>query len=158
MRKDLGRWSNRLLTAATLCLILVSAGCGTGDTGAIGPAAITGYDGRTLRLGFQPDHEALRARCEGQLSLNINAALSDILGRAIRCEYVVVGNAGGTEGRAVRPIAGLSTSERGEIAKDPAVRAVMDLFGGELDDFIREAATIPVLDLKDNEDDEPDAP
>jgi len=101
--------------------------------GLLQPAAVLGFDGQVLRVGYSPAHEALRQRCAGGMNEAIASALTGLAGRAIRCEYVSTGQAKGGQ---VAPASNvLTTAEKNEIGKDPAVRAVMDLFGGQVMDI-----------------------
>ena len=43
--------------------------------------------------------------------------------------------AGSVPAAPVAPVNGLSTAEKNNLAKDPSVRAAMDLFGGEIVDI-----------------------
>ena len=108
-------------------------------TGLLNAAKVLGVDGQTLRLGFPGAHENLRQRCQNEDEA-IRAALSRVFGRPVQCEYSVVAAAPGEEGKALaeRPAAAaLSTAQRTEISKDPAVKAVLDFFGGSIVDFPR---------------------
>ena len=108
--------------------------------GMLQPAAVLGFDGLVLRLGFDPAHEPLRLRCAGAMSQAVASALADLAGKAIRCEYV--SNGGGKSPLAANANGMLSTVEKNELAKDPAVRAVVDLFGGGVVD-IRKDGELP---------------
>jgi DNA polymerase-3 subunit gamma/tau len=108
--------------------------------GILQPATVLGFDGQVLRLGFGPAHESLRLRCAGAMSQAVASALTDLAGEAIRCEYVSTG--GGKTPPAAKANGVLSTAEKNELAKDPAVRAVVDLFGGGVVD-IRKDGELP---------------
>jgi DNA polymerase-3 subunit gamma/tau len=101
--------------------------------GVLQRATVLGFDGQVLRLGFNPAHEALRQRCAGGMNEAILSALTALAGKAIRCEYTSTGQAKAGEPTLANNV--LSTAEKNEIAKDPAVRAVMDLFGGQVVDI-----------------------
>jgi DNA polymerase-3 subunit gamma/tau len=121
--------------------------------GALRAGRVMSFEGDVLRLGFEPPNEVLRQQCEGPLQDTIRSALADLAGREIRCECVAVGPqavgaapagtpgsglANGESRPAARPPAALSTAEKAEIQKDPAVRAVLDLFGGDVVDVRRD--------------------
>ena len=106
--------------------------------GLLGPAKVLGVEGDTVRLGFDESHESLRQRCAGGMGEKIALALGGLFGREVRCEYVPTGEAGqAPPSRTPVRTAVLPTAERAEIAKDPAVKAVTDLFGGTLADVKR---------------------
>jgi len=98
-------------------------------------ASVLSYDDGLLRLGYDRSTEPLRARCAGPLCATICSALTELAGRSIRCEFVGAEGAGG-EGStpAVRPQV-LSTEEKNEIHKDPAVQSVLERFGGQVVDM-----------------------
>ena len=104
--------------------------------GAVAPAEVLGFDGQELKLGYDANHEALRRRCTEGLNAAIRAALSELAGKEIRCEYV---SGGAGAGAPPRLFGNLSTAEKEEIAGDPAVKSVMGLFGGEVVDVRRDA-------------------
>jgi len=119
--------------------------------GAVGPAKVLGFESDVLKLGFDGQHEVLRKQCEDRLDGAIRSALSDLAGRAIRCEYV---SNGGVEKAAAQPqraFAALSTAEKSQVANDPAVQAVTGLFGGDVIDIRRDA---PVVEADEDEDTE----
>jgi len=105
--------------------------------GAVAPAEVLGFDGQELKLGYDANHEVLRRRCAEGLDAAIRAAMSELAGKEIRCEYVSAGGAGA--GAPPRLFGNLSTAEKEEIAGDPAVKSVMGLFGGEVVDVRRDA-------------------
>jgi len=106
-------------------------------------AKVAGFDSGTLKLGFEPAIEGLRRRCQEQ-SAAINSVFSTLAGAEVRCEFVSLSR-GETEKEPPRPSAAnhvLSSSEKSEIQKDPAVRAAVGLFDGEVAD-IRRVAEAP---------------
>ena len=107
--------------------------------GALRPAEVLGFEDGALKVGFDVHHEVLRRRCTGPLSRPIDSALTDLAGREIRCEYVSTGARTAVGKRPIaQPATALSTAEKREIQNDPAVRAVLELFGGEVVDIRRE--------------------
>ena len=102
-------------------------------SGLLAPAKVLEVSGPTLRLGFDAAQEALQRRCEG-VGEQIDAALGKLFGRQVHCEYVPTGEPG--EAPAPKqPVqaAPLSTAERNEIGNDPAVKAVLEFFGGTIE-------------------------
>ncbi len=99
--------------------------------GTILPAMVVGFSDGVLTLGFDDAHARLREQCEGRAGEAVSAALSELAGRAIRCQFVAVAPG---QGRAASPsvAAPLSTQEKNGILKDPAVQQAMSLFGGEV--------------------------
>ena len=92
-----------------------------------------------LTLAFDARHEPLRNRCASQMDGAITAALSALAGRPITCRYETTGPAKGAAPNG--PVfGGLSTAEKNAVGKDPSVRAVMDLFGGEVVDIRKDTA------------------
>jgi hypothetical protein len=107
--------------------------------GLIGPAKPAGFADGVLTLAFDPQHELLRSRCASQMDGAIAAALSALAGRPITCRYQTT--ASGDKPAPTGPVfGGLSTAEKNAVGKDPSVRAVIDLFGGEVVDIRRDAA------------------
>ncbi len=115
--------------------------------GLLKPAKVLAFNGAVLDLGYDAANETLRARAAGSMSASVGSALSALAGRDIRCNFVSMlapppppGAPAATptapNGRA--SFGGLSTAEKSEIVKDPAVRAVLDLFGGDVVDFLRD--------------------
>jgi len=119
--------------------------------GAVGPAKVLGFEADVLKLGFDGHHEVLRRQCEGRLDGAIRTALSDLAGRAIRCEYVSNGGGEKTGARPQRAFGTLSTAEKSQVANDPAIQAVTGLFGGDVIDIRRDA---PVVEADEDEDTE----
>ncbi|MFB3890666.1 MAG: DNA polymerase III subunit gamma/tau [Phycisphaerae bacterium] len=132
-------------------------------------ATVKSFDGAALALGFDVANETLRQRAAA-MATTVNAALSAMAGRDIRCDFLSTVNgtapgaarpamagaspAGGTgfstgaagngagfaNGRPARAMPVLSTAEKAEIMKDPAVQAVLSAFGGEVVDIRKDAA------------------
>jgi DNA polymerase-3 subunit gamma/tau len=113
--------------------------------GMLRAAKVLAFQDGVLRMGFDPQAEVLRKQCEGAMDAAIRSALTDLAGRPIRCEYAT-GVQEGTPCAAV--LKDLSTAEKAEIQKDPAVRAVTDLFGGAVVDVRRDlgASAVPEAD------------
>jgi DNA polymerase-3 subunit gamma/tau len=101
--------------------------------GVLQPAVVLGFDGEVLHLGYGSAHEVLRQRCAGQMNEAIVSALTGLAGKAIRGEYVSTEPGKVAQTAPVNNV--LSTAEKNEIGKDPAVRAVVDLFGGQVVDI-----------------------
>jgi DNA polymerase-3 subunit gamma/tau len=100
--------------------------------GLIAPAKVAAFDGGVLTLAFDTKHETLRQKCSSQMDAAISAALSALAGQQVQCRYQRINSANGAAGPA---FGGLSTAEKNAINKDPSVRAVVDLFGGEVVDI-----------------------
>ncbi len=108
--------------------------------GLIAPAKVAGFDDGLLTLAFDARHETLRQKCASQMDSAISAALSALAGRQVRCRYPQADSAEG--GAPTGPaFGGLSTAEKNSIHKDPSVRAVVDLFGGEVVDIRKDDST-----------------
>ncbi len=101
--------------------------------GALRAASVTGFADDTLKLTFDTAHETLMARCAGPMYEAVCSALTQLASRPIRCEFVSSGKPAAA-GAAAQPQV-LSTADKNEISKDPAVQAVMGLFGGEIIDM-----------------------
>ncbi len=106
--------------------------------GALRPAKVLGFADGVLKLGYDSGHDAIRRRCAGPLDNAIRQGLAKLAGQEVGCEYMAIGApaAGGA-----RPTPGnhVSTAEKNALLKDPAVRGVLDLFGGDLVDIRRSA-------------------
>ncbi|KKL24795.1 hypothetical protein LCGC14_2411770, partial [marine sediment metagenome] len=108
--------------------------------GMLGPAQVLGVAGATLRLGYDQIHDALRERAAGRLAEQIDSALGRLFGRDVRCEYVPTGKPGqAPPAHRQAQAAQVSSAERNGVAKDPAVRAVLDFFEGGITDIRRDA-------------------
>jgi DNA polymerase-3 subunit gamma/tau len=116
-------------------------------------ATVRGFEQGVLRLGYDSAHESLRQRCMGLFGEPIAKALSGLAGQDIRCEYVSTGTAASEAAPPVaRPDPALSTAEKNDIQKDPAVREVLDLFEGDVVDMRRDAP--PARDAEDEGEEE----
>jgi DNA polymerase-3 subunit gamma/tau len=125
--------------------------------GLLRPARVTAFDGSTLRLAFDPAHESLRLRLMGPIKDSVEGCLAKLAGKPIRCEAfsttqaaqispafpaasaVSAGRAAAPAGPSRPAFGDLSTDEKSEIRKDPAVQAVTDLFGGDVLEMKRDA-------------------
>ncbi len=94
----------------------------------VGPGAI--------ELGFDTEDEPMRQRAAGAMAERIEQALSALAGQSVRCRFVATGHSRGT-GRVVSGVAmgGINSADRVKVAQDPAVKAVTDLFGGQVADI-----------------------
>jgi len=140
-----------------------------GLVGLLQPAKVSSLEGKVLTLAFEPEHETLRAKCAGDMKRAIEAALSAMAGQAVQIDCVVTlrapaavnpdqqaapGTAAAAPARPRPAFGELSTAEKSEIMKDSAVRAVLDLFGGEVVDIRRnEAAPATPSVASEGEDD-----
>ncbi len=123
--------------------------------GAIRLAIPVDFRDGELTLGFDDVHETLRQRCTDRLAEAANKAIGDLAGRDVRCEFISVGLT--PNGKTFVPPKSqtLSTAQRDEIRKDPAVQGVLDLFGGEVVDIRRDRQPPePLADETDESDDE----
>ena len=109
-------------------------------SGLLAPAAVLGLDDSTLRLGFDDTHEAIRRRCES-MAERIDAAVGELFGREVHCEYVPTGAVGKAPPAPAGPPR-LSTADRNDVSNDSTVRAVLDFFGGSID-YVRPAESEP---------------
>ena len=119
--------------------------------GLLRAAGVGKFDGKHLRLEYAPSDEAIRQRCAGTMFATLNKALSDLAGFEIMCEFVpavaspAACGAGETEQPGVaapavhRQFGNLSLAEKEDISKDPSVQAVVNLFGGTIIDYQRQA-------------------
>ena len=122
--------------------------------GALGPAKVDAFDGKTLKLFYNGDHEIIRRRCESQLAGPIATALTELAGKDIHCEFVPAGGEAQANGNVGSTVGTFSTAEREEIGKDPAVSAVATLFDGKLVGLRRDTAPAnngPAADSGDEE-------
>jgi len=89
-----------------------------------------------IRLGFDAAHESMRKRAAGAMAGAIAEALAALAGRAVQCEFVSAGGSAANGAGSAGPQLGrVSSRERKAVESDPAVRAVMDLFGGQIADI-----------------------
>jgi len=100
--------------------------------GALRPAGVLGFEGDLLRLGFDANHETIRKRCEERLDSAIRQALAELSTRRIRCEYIRGDSPAPAAGPPPARPAALSTEEKNNIQKDPAIQGVLGLFGGDI--------------------------
>ena len=128
------RWERDYLLAHWDEVVAAAARVGQGYlSGLLAPAKVLELSGPTLRLGFDAAQAALQRRCSG-LGDQIDAALGTLFGRHVHCEYVATGEPGEAPApRQAAQAAALSTAERNEIGNDPAVRAVLEFFGGTIE-------------------------
>ncbi|MDY6912833.1 MAG: hypothetical protein SVT52_00005, partial [Planctomycetota bacterium] len=114
--------------------------------GALRPAKVLAFEDGVLRLGFDGHHETLRRRCDEAIGQAVEQSLTELAGKTIRCQYVALDadGANGADKKAPPPnrFGNFSTAEKAEIQKDPAVRTVMDLFGGSLVDIRKQPAQV----------------
>jgi len=118
-------------------------------SGLLAPARVLSLEGDTLRLGFDPAHESIRRRCAERMGEQITTALGRLFGRTVQCEYVATGEPGQSPRRPAAR-SPLSTAERAEIMKDPAVKRVLDFFDGSVVD-IRPRQPTPSEEANSNE-------
>jgi len=127
------RWELDYLTDQWDHVVDVLSSHGHGQfSGLLRPAKVVALAGETLRLGYDEAHETIRQRAERH-DPQMAAALGELFGREVRCEYVATGQAGEPVRRA-GAAATLSSAQRAEIASDPGVKAVLDFFDGTLTD------------------------
>jgi len=106
--------------------------------GVLGVAKVMDFRDGTLRLDFDAQHAALRPRCTGDLLASMNTALSALADGPVRCDFgggvAIAGASGGAAaGTPTRATFGdLSVEEKSAVMKDPAIRTVLDLFGGDV--------------------------
>ncbi len=110
--------------------------------GCLRAVQVTGFDGEVLKLAFDRTHDGLRQRCANSLGQSIEAALSDLAGRKIRCEYVSGGEGVSPTAAAPPRSLTLSTEEKRQVQNDPAVKEVLSLFGGEIIDIRKQAPPV----------------
>ncbi len=90
-------------------------------------------DAGSIRLGFPADQVSMRTRAAGAMAAAVAEAMGHLAGRRVGCHVESVGQATG------RPavvggqlIGGISSEQRRQVEQDPAVRAVIDVFGGQI--------------------------
>jgi len=110
------------------------------EAGLLRPARPLAAEPGMIRLGYATDQEPIRRRAAGSSAGRIAKAMEALARGQVRCEFVSTGEAapaGATPPKAI-------TSEQArQAAADPAVQAVMDLFGGEIQD-IRPNPSAPI--------------
>ncbi len=117
--------------------------------GALRPAVVQSFDGKVLRLGFSNHHGTLVDRCIKQ-DAKIAATLTQLAGRAIKCEYIQT-NSEPSPQTPVMPVnTALSTAEKEEIHKDPAVQQALSLFGGEVIDIRKDTNIVESQDAAED--------
>ena len=123
--------------------------------GVVGPAKVIGLSGGVLSLEYSGDYEGLRRRGV-KINDDINRIFTALAGMEITCKLVPADIAD-SQGPAQRAFGGLSTAETTEIAKDPAVKVLIDAFAGTLLDARRDpTAGLPPADTTELLDDEDD--
>ncbi len=100
-----------------------------------------------IRLGFTDDHEPMRRRAAGPEIDKITRALAALAGGEVRCEFATLEAARPAPPRAV------TSAQRKAVMDDPAVRSVMNLFGGVVENIVVNPATDdgPTDDSDDSE-------
>ncbi len=128
------RWEREYLLGHWDEVVAAAARAGQGYvSGLLAPAKVLEVSGPTLRLGFDAAQGALQRRCEG-VGDRIDAALGKLFGRQVHCEYVPTGEPGEAPApKQPLQTVPLSTAERNEIGNDPAVKAVLEFFGGTIE-------------------------
>ncbi len=106
--------------------------------GALRPAEVADFAADVLTLRYDEAHENVRLQADGPLRDGIIAALTALAGRAIECHFVAGGSGNGVAPPTVHRA--LSTAEKTELSRDPAVRKVMELFDGDIADMTRVVA------------------
>jgi len=110
------------------------------------PATVVALEDDTLTLGYLPEYESLRRRCEERMDRDITEALSNLFGRkGIKCQYIQINQQDlpAKDDRSMALIQNLnstapfSSAERAELASDPNVKAVLDFFDGSITDIRR---------------------
>jgi len=119
--------------------------------GCLRAGQVMGFEDDTLSLGFDARHESLFRRCSGPMNGAVHAALRGLAGREIRCRYVQMGQYAADYGAPPADALPLSTEEKRQIRKDPGVKEVLDLFGGEVVD-VRKGEVPPLTNGNDGED------
>ncbi|MFP4106112.1 MAG: DNA polymerase III subunit gamma/tau [Phycisphaerae bacterium] len=126
--------------------------------GLLKPTRVVGIEDSTLRLEFPAGLDALHNQCNGPMRQAIQGELSKLVGRNIRCVFVQARGNGSDEQHEVAAAAemfkGLSSDERAKISQDPAVKAVTDLFGGDVVDIRKEVPQVPSVGQCDVDDEE----
>ena len=130
------QWNVEWLTAHWSAVLLqVVEVASPSVAGALTPAKVLAVEPDALRLGFDTEFEPMRTRAI-TIAPRITEAFSQLAGQPMRCELVSTcksnGQVAAINGQALR---GVSSEERKQIANDPAVRAVVEMFNGELTDI-----------------------
>jgi len=112
--------------------------------GVLGPARPTGFSDGALNLEYSGDYEGLRRRGL-KITEDIDRVLTSLAGRDIKCDLTPSEHSD-SQGPVLRAFGGLSTAETEEIAKDPAVKTLLDSFEGTLLDARRDPGAEPIAD------------
>ena len=122
--------------------------------GVIGPAKVASLRAGVLSLEYNADYDGLRHRGLKMVD-EINRAMTVLAGVEITCKLNPTDGVD-AQSPAQRAFGGLSTAETREIAKDPAVKILLDSFGGTLLDARRDpgAGLLPIDITASPDDDE----
>jgi DNA polymerase-3 subunit gamma/tau len=112
-------------------------------------AGVVSFDGRRLVVGFSPAMETLRLRAVAAREA-LDAALTALAGREIQCECIAAEGVAGDS--TAMSFGGLSTAEKAQLDKDPSVRAVLSLFGGQVAEYTRAASPAAAMPQPPEED------
>jgi len=104
--------------------------------GVVGPAEVASLAGGVLCLEYSADYDGLRRRGVKMID-EINRAMTVLAGMEITCKLNPVDGAD-AQTPVPRAFGGLSTTETSEIAKDPAIKVLLDSFSGTLLDARRD--------------------
>ena len=107
--------------------------------GLLRPCKLTGLNGEVMKLQYSAEHESLRRQAAEQMGPAVDAAMTQLFGRRVRCEFGSYAGDGGAASGARSCFGALSSEERNHAARDPAVKRVMTLFDGELIDIRRDS-------------------
>ena len=123
--------------------------------GLLKPARPLAVEPGEIRLGFSGECEPIRTRAAGPMAGQVAEALSALAGRSVQCRFVSTGEDNG-RGMAAdgRPVGGVGSAERKKVESDPAVKAVIDLFGGRLVDVCRDVEPARTAEQDDRQDDD----
>ena len=87
----------------------------------------------TIRLGYPADQASICGRAAGAMAAAVAEALGTLAGRAVQCRVEMLGEPTG------RPpvvgghlVGGVSSEQRRQAEQDPAVRGLLDRFGGQV--------------------------
>ena len=104
--------------------------------GVLGPARPVSLAGGVLSLEYAADYEGLRQRGL-KMTGEIDAAMTALSGKKLTCKLSPADGSDSQE-PARRAFGGLSAAETAEVSKDPAVKTMIDEFGGTLLDVRRD--------------------
>lgn len=97
------------------------------------PARVLASRAGLLRLGYDLEFEPLLRRTGAEEVQRLSEAFGRLAGQSVRCEFVATGQAAtGVTAAGGPPIGGISSSDREKAVRDPAVRSIVDLFGGKI--------------------------